>query len=46
MLWKIILDFHTTPRNTKDNRDSGHVGVPDKRNNQNSSVKSTPTWPP
>ena len=40
-----ILGFHTIPGNTKDNRRtrSGHVGVPNKRNNQNSIVKSTPT---
>ena len=41
-----ILGFHTIPRDTKDNRHSGHVGVPNIRNNQNSFVKSTPTWPP
>ena len=41
-----ILGFHTIPRDTKDNRHSGHVGVPNKRNNQNSFVKSTPTWLP
>ena len=41
-----ILGFYTIPRDTKNNRHSGHVGVPNKRNNQNSCVKSTPTWPP
>ena len=40
-----ILGFHTISRDTKDNRHSGHVGVPNKRNNQNSFVKSTPTRP-
>ena len=39
-----IERFHTIPRDTNDNRHSGHVGVPNKRNNQNSFVKSTPTW--
>ena len=41
-----ILGFHTIPRDTKDNRCSGHVRVPNKRNNQNSFVNSTPTWLP
>ena len=41
-----ILGFHSFPRDTKDNRHSGHVGVSNKRNNQNSFVKSTPKWPP
>ena len=41
-----ILGFHSIPRDTKDNKHSGHVGVPNKRNNQNSFVNSTPTWPP
>ena len=45
-LIQCILEFHTIPRDTKDNSRSGHVGVPNKRNNQNSFVKSTPTWPP
>ena len=36
-----IFGFHS-PWDTNDNR---HVGVPNKRNNQNSLVKSTPTWP-
>ena len=45
-LWFTILVFHAIPRETKDNRHSGHVGVPNKRNNQNSFVKSTPIWPP
>ena len=40
------LGFHSIPRETKDNRHSRHVGAPNKRNNQNSFVKSTPTWPP
>ena len=40
------LGFHTIPRDTKDNKHSGHVGVPNKRKNQNSFVKSTLTWPP
>ena len=40
-----ILGFHSIPRDTKDNRHSGHVVVPNKRNNQNSFIKSTPTWP-
>ena len=38
--------FHKILRETKDNRPSAHVGVPNKRNNQNSFVKSTSTWPP
>ena len=29
--YKSILGFHTTPRGTKDNRHSGHVGVPNKK---------------
>ena len=28
-----ILGFHAIPRDTKDNRHSSHVGVPNKRNN-------------
>ena len=40
-----ILGFHTFPRDTKDNRHSGQVNVPNKRNNQNLFVKSTPAWP-
>ena len=35
-----ILGFHTIPRGTNDNRYSGYVGVPNKRNNQNYFVKS------
>ena len=42
----IILGFHIIPRGTKDNRHSGHVGVPNKRNNHNYFVESTTTWPP
>ena len=38
-----ILGFHIIPRDTKDNRHSGHVGVPNKKNNQNSFVKITTT---
>ena len=30
---KTILGFHTIPKDTKDNRHSSHVGVPDKRSN-------------
>ena len=41
-----ILGFHTISRDKKDNRHSSHVGVLNKRNNQNSIIKSTPTWPP
>ena len=41
-----VLGFHTIWRDTPDNRHSGHVGVPNKRNNQNCFVKSTPSWPP
>ena len=40
-----ILGSHTISRDTKDNRHCSHVGVPNKRNDQNSFVKSTPTWP-
>ena len=46
MLLNAIFGFHTIPRDTKDNRHGGHVGVPNKRNNQNSFVKNIPTWPP
>ena len=38
-----ILGFFTIPRDTKDNRHSGQVGFPNKRNYQNSFVKSAPT---
>ena len=31
--------FHTIPRDTKDNRHIGHVGVSNKIDNQNSFVK-------
>ena len=41
----LILDFRTIPKDTKDNRHSGHVNVQNKRNNQNLFVKSTPTLP-
>ena len=41
-----ILGFHTVLRDTKDNRHSGHVGAPKKRNHKKSFVKSTPTWTP
>ena len=44
--WLAILGFHTIPRDTKGDSHSGHVSVPNTRNNQNSFVKSTPTWPP
>ena len=40
-----MLGFHIIPRDTEENRHSGHVGVPNKKNNQNSFIKSTPTWP-
>ena len=40
-----ILGFHTISRDTNDNGHNGYVGVPNKRNNQNS-FKSKPTWPP
>ena len=46
--WVVLpytFGFHTIPRDTKDNRYSGHVGVPNKTNNQNS-FKSTPAWSP
>ena len=50
LVWMSVIStihgFHTILRDTKDNRHSGHVGVPNKRNNQNYFVKSTPTWPP
>ena len=36
-----IERFHTVPRDTKDNSLNGHVGVPNKRDNQNSFVEST-----
>ena len=42
----LILGFHTIPWDKKDNRHRGHVSVRNKRNNQNSFVKSTQTWPP
>ena len=38
--------FYTIPRDTKDNRHSGHVGVPNIKGNQNYFVISTPTWLP
>ena len=37
----LILSFHLIPRDTKDNRLNGQVGVPNKRNNQNPFVKYT-----
>ena len=37
---------HNSKSYTKDNRHSGHAGVPKKRNDQNSFVKSTLNWPP
>ena len=44
VLYNSIERFHTIPRDTKDNRHSGHVGAPNKRNHKNSFVESTPTW--
>ena len=42
LLYLFIEHFHTDLRDTKDNRHSGHVGVPNK-NNQNSFFESIAT---
>ena len=40
--YKTLLGFYTTPKDTEDNRHNGHVGVPNKRNDQNPFAKRTP----
>ena len=40
-----ILGFHTISRDTKANRHRSHVVARNKWKNQNSFVKSAPTWP-